>query len=123
MIRRPPRATRTETRFPYRTLCRSGQVIDTIQRERVTHLKMVPSQILALLESPRFNAETCGSLEMLGSVGARSDEHTSELQSLMRISYAVFCMNKKKTAQLEMKNTRLISLHRYTYHTPSPTST
>ena len=46
----------------------AGQVIDAIQRERVTHIKLVPSQIIALLHSPRFDAETCGSLEMIGSV-------------------------------------------------------
>src|SRR5262249_14373191 len=46
------------------------EMIDVIERERVTHVKMVPSQIVALLRSPRFGAETCGSLEMLGSGGA-----------------------------------------------------
>lgn len=60
------------------------QVIETIQRERVTHLKMVPSQIVALLESPRFHEETCGSLEMLGSVGAPLHlEHKERLNRLL----------------------------------------
>ena len=60
------------------------QVIDAIQRERVTHIKLVPSQIIALLHSPRFNAETCGSLEMLGSVGAPlHHEHKERLNHLL----------------------------------------
>ena len=62
----------------------AGQVIDTIQRERVTHTKLVPSQIIALLHSQRFNAETCGSLEMLGSVGAPlHHEHKERLNRLL----------------------------------------
>src|SRR3546814_1683598 len=79
MIRRPPRSTRTDTLFPYTTLFRStkdyyrqwmlanGQANSTIARERETHLRH----------------------------WFRSEEHTSELQSLMRISYAVFCLKKK----------------------------
>src|SRR3546814_13502045 len=68
-IRRPPRSTRTDTLFPYTTLFRSCQV---------------PSPTLASLPSA-WNLPT-----------TRSEEHTSELQSLMRISYAVFCLKKKK---------------------------
>src|SRR3546814_2164963 len=79
MIRRPPRSTRTDTLFPYTTLFRS-----TCWAE--------PS-------SCRDSARTrCpGKTSALGAwctCGARSEEHTSELQSLMRISYAVFCLNK-----------------------------
>ena len=60
------------------------QVIDMIQRERVTHIKMVPSQIIGVLHSPRFNAETCGSLKMLGSVGAPlHHEHKERLNHLL----------------------------------------
>ena len=54
----------------------ADEVIDAIRRERVTHVKMVPSQIVALLHSPRFGAETCGSLEMLGSVARRCTAST-----------------------------------------------
>ena len=62
----------------------ADEVIDAIRRERVTHLKMVPSQITALLHSPRFGAETCGSLEMLGSVGAPLHrEHKERLNRLL----------------------------------------
>src|SRR3546814_1500609 len=94
MIRRPPRSTRTDTLFPYTTLFRSGglaieqagiegigahdAVLDTRQ-----HFADMPSQ-------PGRCAPGQG-LQRL----ARSEEHTSELQSLMRISYAVFCLKKK----------------------------
>src|SRR3546814_2286958 len=75
MIRRPPRSTRTDTLFPYTTLFRSdagrGQVRRGMRR-------VVPAKSL------------------LNKDLARSEEHTSELQSLMRISYAVFCLKKKR---------------------------
>src|SRR3546814_1351679 len=74
MIRRPPRSTRTDTLFPYTTLFRS-----------VRDAKVVA--YLARSRSGRRN------LQHLGA--SRSEEHTSELQSLMRISYAVFCLKKK----------------------------
>src|SRR3546814_10168098 len=75
MIRRPPRSTRTDTLFPYTTLFRS------------------PS---ASTRSPVWTALTPVVLEARTLEIARSEEHTSELQSLMRISYAVFCLKKKK---------------------------
>src|SRR3546814_5410829 len=84
MIRRPPRSTRTDTLFPYTTLFRS---------------------IKGLLDRDMPIFGICLGHQMLGiAVGAktikmhqRSEEHTSELQSLMRISYAVFCLKKKIT--------------------------
>src|SRR3546814_15709533 len=81
MIRRPPRSTRTDTLFPYTTLFRSppGR---SVARETVA--RACPPQAL-----PR-------SCNGAGARAQRSEEHTSELQSLMRISYAVFCLNKKK---------------------------
>src|SRR3546814_6658978 len=79
MIRRPPRSTRTDTLFPYTTLFRSAHC-----------LKGVEAAV----------AEFDASFELVGRLGCdevdRSEEHTSELQSLMRISYAVFCLKKKK---------------------------
>src|SRR3546814_7434881 len=74
MIRRPPRSTRTDTLFPYTTLFRSGIMIQ--------HLKS-----LVII----------GIVAALSIGGIRSEEHTSELQSPMRISYAVFCLKKKTT--------------------------
>src|SRR3546814_5261729 len=79
MIRRPPRSTRTDTLFPYTTLFRSA-------RGRRMRASSPPP--------------ACGSRRRRG---ARSEEHTSELQSLMRISYAVFCL-KKKTEEDESRS-------------------
>src|SRR3546814_6022249 len=87
MIRRPPRSTRTDTLFPYTTLFRSQTLLgvtgsgktytiaNVIQQVQKPTLVMAPNKTLA---------------------AQRSEEHTSELQSLMRISYAVFCLKKKK---------------------------
>src|SRR3546814_5767660 len=107
MIRRPPRFTRTDTLFPYTTLFRSvGQIIgerrrhglrhhdragemhhrpDAMTREDVGEQLGIPD--VALIERYFRRNE---------AARARSEEHTSELQSLMRISYAVFCLKKKK---------------------------
>src|SRR3546814_1551837 len=84
MIRRPPRSTRTDTLFPYTTLFRSQLARDQSQ--------ITPSQSTNI--QPSGLVITCRS-----STDARSEEHTSELQSLMRISYAVFCLNKNKNKQ------------------------
>src|SRR3546814_4239771 len=99
MIRRPPRSTRIDTLFPYTTLFRSvggrggpgplrlaglgNQFIDRVDRD--PHL----------LVAEHHRAEHHIFRRLLG-FGFRSEEHTSELQSLMRISYAVFCLKKKK---------------------------
>src|SRR3546814_1302874 len=96
MIRRPPRSTRTDTLFPYTTLFRSGTTVRT-----------GVSQLAAPSCTSRENTAAVNVLEqehtwkgVAGVTGrpgcARSEEHTSELQSLMRISYAVFCLKKKK---------------------------
>src|SRR3546814_10774355 len=91
MIRRPPRSTRTDTLFPYTTLFRSYVRSEKLREALSFHTLLVggnpmaTSSIYALIHK----------LEQDGDV--RSEEHTSELQSLMRISYAVFCLKKKKT--------------------------
>src|SRR3546814_6839559 len=113
MIPRPPRSTRTDTLVPYTTLFRS---------QRNTHVKSIAKisshvsnvsihnhtpddGIYQLADGERFeNTEKVVrqnwayiSEDQLRRRADRSEEHTSELQSLMRISYAVFCLNKKKT--------------------------
>src|SRR3546814_5633591 len=96
MIRRPPRSTRTDTLFPYTTLFRS-----------VTHGDDLLDSCAAGEGAPVIGIRGDGKgfsagvdLSEYGS-GGRSEEHTSELQSLMRISYAVFCLKKKtKTNQI-----------------------
>src|SRR3546814_5323536 len=95
MIRPPPRSTRTDTLFPYTTLFRSGVVIDMIDVGGG-----FPS-IYPGLEPPAMEdyfAIIARHFEALPIAynAERSEEHTSELQSLMRISYAVFCLKKKK---------------------------
>src|SRR3546814_20222624 len=77
MIRRPPRSTRTDTLFPYTTLFRSRAGHQCGDRRAIARALSVDSV-------------SCGAGQR------RSEEHTSELQSLMRISYAVFCLKKKK---------------------------
>src|SRR3546814_6258489 len=86
MIRRPPRSTRTDTLFPYTTLFRS--LHSAVQPPSMAILAPV---ICAAASEQRNNAMAATS-----SGWTRSEEHTSELQSLMRISYAVFCLKKKK---------------------------
>src|SRR3546814_6453381 len=81
MIRRPPRSTRTDTLFPYTTLFRS--ILPVSGAEQLKHSLAQP--ILPI--SSAHNAYS--------RLVSRSEEHTSELQSLMRISYAVFCLKKK----------------------------
>src|SRR3546814_14820350 len=94
MIRRPPRSTRTDTLFPYTTLFRSAFAPDGITGQLETRERTV------------------------ARTWRRSEEHTSELQSLMRISYAVFCLKKKNTQykQLQINSTSIIRcvLNRHT---------
>src|SRR3546814_8508731 len=95
MIRRPPRSTRTDTLFPYTTLFRSPPVDHVDQREvRFGDRFEEP----VLLEKPLvLRVAHVRKVAMKHQCKVtRSEEHTSELQSLMRISYAVFCLKKKK---------------------------
>src|SRR3546814_9811489 len=101
MIRRPPRSTRTDTLFPYTTLFRSD-VSRTEQRDLVVHLDVEIIDREARLEPAPQRTRQIGGQDdrhRLRRRGFRSEEHTSELQSLMRISYAVFCLKKKKTTK------------------------
>src|SRR3546814_8564638 len=97
MIRRPPRSTRTDTLCPYTTLFRSvgGEVVVVV----VLPPEVGVSSSQATRESARAAAKRAiGVRQWLRLiVMKRSEEHTSELQSLMRISYAVFCLKKKTT--------------------------
>src|SRR3546814_2372923 len=94
MIRRPPRSTRTDTLFPYTTLFRSRARPSPISRGAGSSAssKSLPTASVSL-----NHLALCRKLMTVG----RSEEHTSELQSLMRISYAVFCL-KKKTNQIDI---------------------
>src|SRR3546814_7595260 len=101
MIRRPPRSTRTDTLFPYTTLFRSNPYIvlvhigDAKQRQiRIATAQNEPCQTFAKAHDSDGYAFRAKHAARAAGRG-RSEEHTSELQSLMRISYAVFCLNKK----------------------------
>src|SRR3546814_7316290 len=106
MIRRPPRSTRSDTLFPYTTLFRS-------------HLDQ-PVEVDAGLHAHAFQHEdevvhddVAGRAWRVRATAERSEEHTSELQSLMRISYAVFCLKKKK---INKKNEQIQSTTVSTYN-------
>src|SRR3546814_4913557 len=116
MIRRPPRSTRTDTLFPYTTLFRSSEAIgDTVS----TYLFNQPvvgrdfttggGFVRSALNTRQYTglAACNGEPHCAGEVFmgfTRSEEHTSELQSLMRISYAVFCLKKKKSIKHNTNN-------------------
>src|SRR3546814_3523458 len=89
MIRRPPRSTRTDTLFPYTTLFRS-----------------VSGQVFVLNDVLRIGSDDSAQI----TLDSRSEEHTSELQSLMRISYAVFCLKKKKSSIQTIKERSNLAL-------------
>src|SRR3546814_4502756 len=112
MIRRPPRSTRTDTLFPYTTLVRSR--LPAFQEDEPLGLVGILIKLRAVASFQRRNLRRQGlkrttqRVDFLGSgnhqimadewhcsFSLRSEEHTSELQSLMRISYAVFCLKKK----------------------------
>src|SRR3546814_10423469 len=101
MIRRPPRSTRTDTLFPYTTLFRSlghgvtiaGVTMDAALRAAALLVPLPIRRVRAAL--PARPDAACGNPSLRSG---RSEEHTSELQSLMRISYAVFCLKKKNKA-------------------------
>src|SRR3546814_10479087 len=110
MIRRPPRSTRTDTLFPYTTLFRSVHPADILgllglaglhidRRDHRWHRPDPCVPACPLLGLVQDQAE--------GSECRRSEEHTSELQSLMRISYAVFCLKKKKQIKIQQSTTKL----------------
>src|SRR3546814_4547891 len=100
MIRRPPRSTRTDTLFPYTTLFRSTLVDGaTVVWESNTILRYLSNKIASTSLYPTEAAARSYCERWMDwqlSTLNRSEEHTSELQSLMRISYAVFCLKKKK---------------------------
>src|SRR3546814_6121387 len=100
MIRRPPRSTRTDTLFPYATLFRSKRRTPAFAAAVAS--SVVPSTFVSMSNRGsriETETETCAA--------RRSEEHTSELQSLMRISYAVFCLKKKNSIQRKVTRTKL----------------
>src|SRR3546814_10056415 len=115
MLRRPPRSTRTDTLFPYTTLFRS-------QANAAIDWKPVPAiapfndwgvpELADYIGMVWFREDVTVSAaqarqQAVLAIGPRSEEHTSELQSLMRISYAVFCLKKKKKNVKEQAHNQL----------------
>src|SRR3546814_1277362 len=109
MIRRPPRSTRTDTLFPYTTLFRSllemvGKPLPDVYSADLSEFVFAAGvKLMAAMRPDLMNLSTT---DYIQHKHARSEEHTSELQSLMRISYAVFCLKKKKKINTHSKNTR-----------------
>src|SRR3546814_16987307 len=95
MLRRPPRSTRTDTLFPYTTLFRSpgpgGGLLNTLNGGRFRR-----GDLCEIVRRDHGQAPSRANIGSRQHLLGRSEEHTSELQSLMRISYAVFCLKKKK---------------------------
>src|SRR3546814_9247644 len=132
MRRRPPRSTRTDTLFPYTTLFRSngafiglhgswnrkplaGYKVVFVKFNEQGHPQGLPIDLLTGFLTKEDEArgrpvdvliDNAGALLVSDDVGGviRSEEHTSEPQSLMRISYAVFCLKKKKQSSLNIRN-------------------
>src|SRR3546814_4506718 len=119
MIRRPPRSTRTDTLFPYTTLFRSGggqfqwrvggQTANNCRKLGHTDIVIAQSEkgkagSSSALCQPTKILYTISRIAREGNKSIRSEEHTSELQSLMRISYAVSCLKKKKKNNKTQKN-------------------
>src|SRR3546814_5245400 len=122
MIRRPPRSTRTDTLFPYTTLFRSSDLVSRRHDEDST--VTVSAEDNLLIACGRMKLYDISQLPVLDKNGevvgivdesdilmkVRSEEHTSELQSLMRISYAVFCLQNKTSTCKQTTNIKYIKL-------------
>src|SRR3546814_3654401 len=100
MLRRTPRSTRTDTLFPYTTLFRSISIFGNVFQCFPLWRRDMGPVVAGRIVSQRSQRNVADRLALMvkdhaASVSDRSEEHTSELQSLMRISYAVFCLKKK----------------------------
>src|SRR3546814_2561894 len=100
MIRRPPRSTRTDTLFPYTTLFRSMEAVIDWNMPNTPTFRYLAFLVVILAALLLQSGKLSRGQESAGSAWSRSEEHTSELQSLMRISYAVFCLKKKNTNRI-----------------------
>src|SRR3546814_11119200 len=113
-IRRPPRSTRTDTLFPYTTLFRSACGTSSAPTSSAPRTDATAVAIVSVggeneahaVTKARPHSATMGRgiVDLMSNIGFRSEEHTSELQSLMRISYAVFCLKKKHRGRSRDEN-------------------
>src|SRR3546814_1567385 len=118
MRRRPPRSTRTDTLLPYTTLFRSvlltdtGPSIGTAAAAFTVDEDGLTNGVTQPVTGDVDGADIVKTGTLAGlNFGNRSEEHTSELQSLMRISYAVFCLKKKKKKKNKTNNTTIYATH------------
>src|SRR3546814_8680416 len=121
MIRRPPRSTRTDTLFPYTTLFRSLGTRDSGKAQNYRSAKDAKDA-----KGSAKNIKIWMSVPPLRGLNrptTRSEEHTSELQSLMRISYAVFCLKKKKQTPTTQHIHTQHPSHNHITHPPHTTHT
>src|SRR3546814_2000480 len=106
MIRRPPRSTRTDTLFPYTTLFRSREAAEQPDADRLAGRRNGREEAGDDLRAPEAHLPPGKHI--------RSEEHTSELQSLMRISYAVFCLKQKKINKQYHKQSNMSTINKIT---------
>src|SRR3546814_10791083 len=106
MIRLPPRSTRTDTLFPYTTLFRSDDETQGFNAATDTYENLVAAGVIDPTKVVRTALQDAASV-----AGLRSEEHTSELQSLMRISYAVFCLKKKTPIYVKQRTNPTSTQH------------
>src|SRR3546814_2330051 len=112
MIRRPPRSTRTDTLFPYTTLS------DLVTPEESMAMNLSPGSLVVRLHRLRYGQDEPLAIErsvvpasvLPDPMLVRSEEHTSELQSLLRISYAVFCLKQKNIHSTDHQSDNDIAL-------------
>src|SRR3546814_7794671 len=123
MFRRPPRSKLTDTLFPYTTLCRSGDRLkDRHRSDRLEHARLADftaDEALVSVEGANYEAEDGppqhGRILVVQDLRQRSEEHTSELQSLMRTSYAVFGLTRKRL-QVEHETIPTLQIRSPTRH-------
>src|SRR3546814_1141916 len=121
MIRRPPRFTRTDTLFPYTPLFRSGMGLIVHEVRQVLAARQIGEGLGVFRRVDVRRGAVDAELDRLRPAlprhveRRRSEEHTSELQSLMRISYAVFCL-KKKTQPKQRPKYKTISMRAWTQY-------
>src|SRR3546814_5800002 len=121
MIRRPPRSTRTDTLFPYTTLCRSAGRNDGVahpgDESREVGCRADPFRHAPSARPGRNGRGLADAKRQPLRPGLSSEAHTSELQSLMRHSYAVFCLKKKTIRTTIINNTDTYRHHTLHIHT------
>src|SRR3546814_5471508 len=121
MIRRPPRSTRTDTLFPYTTLFRSPSPNSSMFAHPL--VRALTTVFAAPGEVTTDDQASAEQSVHLAESADRSEEHTSELQSLMRISYAVFCLKKKKTQHKKKTTQKNITTQHTHRHRKSTSNT